>query len=446
MYALLPTHSTGSLLGGSPVRWQHDHASLLPPGDSGCASTHLSVLDSLAAPTIFIELALLFDEALDAAVLHTAAAALLREDAPALAGRLSTDVNNNFVVTIAGSPGAAILLGEADADATILVQQSKSPDSGRGAGLQLVRAPRLTEALFGHLPGSLTPAYVDAPAAPLTHIALVRLSGGGCVLGLRTPHLLCDWSSTRTILRRLTVRYAQALGNSSGLERPPPPLPAAAPLLDALAAWQNSVLPADFQPLRLKLQDADDDRMYAGLAEITTRSQDCDKSEKQQEQEQQQGQQEHSQPAPSCVLVHALPEVIARLKAKALTAQPCDAYVSSHDALIAYAARAFARLPGRSQLPHDVAVAVDMRRRLPGPALLPSAALPTGSHESLPDAIGNFFGTAILEGALPADAPLSSLAAGLRAAIMRCVSHLHLHCPTSALSLCSDLHCPSAQC
>jgi hypothetical protein len=93
-----------------------------------------------------------------------------------------------------------------------------------------------------------------------------------------------------------------------------------------------------------------------------------------------------------------------------------------------------------------VAVAVDMRRRLLGPALLPGAALPTGSHESLPDAIGNFFGTAILEGALPADAPLSSLAAGLRAAIMRCVSHLHLHCPTSALSLCSVLSCLSLKC
>ena len=53
---------------------------------------------------------------------------------------------------------------------------------------------------------------MDCPELSLVHVALVQLSGGGSVLGLRFSHLLGDWGSTRVLLRSISSACTQIMG------------------------------------------------------------------------------------------------------------------------------------------------------------------------------------------------------------------------------------------
>jgi hypothetical protein len=175
--------------------------------------------------------------------------------------------------------------------------------------------PELPDALFGHLPGALTPHYVDCPELPLVHVALVQLSGGGSVLGVRLSHLLGDWGSARLLLRSITSAYTQIMQQQhqrsssrstsgaaadmplaaehavlqdpdsttlSGLVKKMsslnavgvtlPDMVPAGPLLNRLVLTAQQQLLQDFQPSRLRLLEPADALVFARLAELSNSS------------------------------------------------------------------------------------------------------------------------------------------------------------------------------
>jgi hypothetical protein len=334
---------------------------------------------------------------------------------------------------------------------------------------QLVKLPELPDALFGHLPGALLPDYLDNAALPLVHVTLVQLAGSsGCILGLRMSHLMGDWGSARLLLRSIAAAYSQIHGqqpqqavkecsaadapskshcsaaaagdaarcsaaggsssSSSSVMSRLPQLTPAAPLLNKLVAATRQQLPHNFEPVRLKLQQPADTALFEQLAQLSSSSScgrdGCDGDT---------GGSSSSSGQPQRLAYHVLPERIQQLKLAAqadIAAVAADSSTSvhdhssssractSHNVLLARLLQAFCSLPGRSGLPHDVAVSIDMRGKLP---LQQQQYLSEREQQQLGAAFGNFFASAIMEDVMPEKCSLGELAMQLRAAVERWV-------------------------
>ncbi|KAF8055398.1 IFT57 [Scenedesmus sp. PABB004] len=310
-----------------------------------------------------------------------------------------------------GGGGLALMVGTAPPGMTLdaLAPAPASAASAAGDALEPLAVAPLNELLFGHLPGALTPHYLDdaeGAGGALVHVALLRLACGGAVLGLRCSHLLGDWASLRVLLRTLAATYTAAAAGRSP-ERPPR-LPAAAPLLNALVAGAAAALPPGFQPARLKRLEPADEARFTALAGLGSDGDDGGGA---------------GAGAPVRLSFHAGPAAIARLKrdaaAEARAPPPgVDArrVLTAHNLLLGAVARAFCGLPGRAGLPHDVAVTADMRGRLPAAAL---AAAPPGAAAGLPSCVGNMFASAIAEDCLPGERSPAAMAGALAAAVAR---------------------------
>jgi hypothetical protein len=104
-------------------------------------------------------------------------------------------------------------------------------------------------------------------------------------------------------------------------------------------------------------------------------------------------------------------------------------WCTAHNALLASVLRAFSQLPGCAGLPHDVSVAVDMRRRVPcalaaAPAAAPACAADPHHHQRqqqqpLERAVGNFFASAIAEDCDLQQHSRAQMAQALHAAVQR---------------------------
>ncbi|KAF6265152.1 hypothetical protein COO60DRAFT_1117786 [Scenedesmus sp. NREL 46B-D3] len=227
MYALLNADSSAK--DALSVHWASPRHIQAPCSDDGAATSHpqppLSVLDALAAPTVFMQQALVFPKAIGAADLASALQLVLA-DFPALGYRLSQDQHGRLCLRPPAHQavaGITLLQGTSPSTLQQLLQHGNGISSRRFADptppehtpqqqqqqQQLVALPELPAALFGHLPGALLPAYLDDAELALVHVALVQLPGGGCVLGLRMSHLLGDWSSARLLLCSIAAAYSQ---------------------------------------------------------------------------------------------------------------------------------------------------------------------------------------------------------------------------------------------
>jgi hypothetical protein len=333
---------------------------------------------------------------------------------------------------------------------------------------QLVKLPELPNALFGHLPGALLPDYLHNAELSLVHVALVQLAAGGCVVGLRMSHLMGDWSSARLLLRSIATAYSHtqlqqlqqqqdavsvrshsavtaqlsayntsraaaaaavaqlnpAGGSSSSKPNNVvllvPHLTPAAPLLNQLVAATRQQMRPGFVPVRLKLQQPEDEQLFQQLAQLSSSSSESNSDK------------HASSGQPQRLTYHVLPDRIQQLKQQALAdlttaaaagpasdgSSSSSRACTSHNVLLARLLQAFCSLPGRAGVPHDVAVSVDMRGRLP---------LTQQQQQALTAAFGNFFASAILEDALPCGSSLGELAVQLRAAVDRWVGAMVLH-------------------
>jgi hypothetical protein len=317
---------------------------------------------------------------------------------------------------------------------------------------QLVKLPELPGALFSQLPGALLPDYMDNPELPLVHVALVQLAAGGCVVGLRMSHLMGDWSTARLLLRSIAAAYSHiqlqqqqpggsvtshstvaaqlsavniqraaaaeetatqlvSAGGSSSSKLSGdvlhlPQLTPAAPLLNQLVASTRQQLRANFEPVRLKLQQPEDDQLFQQLAQLSSSS---------------------SSGNPQRLTYHVLPDRIQQLKQQAQAdlatssaaggasdGSSSSRACTSHNVLLARLLQAFCSLPGRAGVPHDVAVSVDMRGKVP--------LAQQQQQQELTAAFGNFFASAIMEDALPCSSSLGELAVQLRTAVERWVT------------------------
>jgi hypothetical protein len=308
---------------------------------------------------------------------------------------------------------------------------------------QLMQFPELSNALFGQLPGALLPEYLDNAELSLVHVALVQLTEGGTVLGLRMSHLMGDWSSARLLLQSIAAAYSQiqatanaavtdsSKGSSSAelLPHAAQVFTPAAPLLNKLVAAARQQLPTNFEPVRLKLQQPADAALFEKLAQLSNSS--CESHTVTSDSLGDISSSSSGQP--QRITYHVLPHRIQQLKHQALadiaaaTRSNADADSSractSHNVLLARLLQAFGSLPGRSGAPHDVAVSVDMRGKLPLQQQQ-QEALSVQEQQQLSTAFGNLFASAILEDAVPETCSLGELVMQLRAAVDRWVTAL----------------------
>lgn len=303
------------------------------------------------------------------------------------------------LVTGGRSAGLAFLQGHAAVRQLQHVTQHNAAHEQQ----QLKQHVGLTEVLFGHLPGALLPEYQDNESLALTHIAYVRLDGGGSVLGFRLSHFLGDWTSLKLLVKSIAATYSRRMCQQQQQQlckeqlQPPadsPPVPLsqslvhASPLLNQLVLGARTQLAAEQEPVRFRLLTPQDEVMFRRLAEISSGS-------------------SSSSSTPTRLTYHVLPERIRQLKADALAAAVSgqgaladQSWCSTHNVLLARLLQAFVTLPGRQDLLHDVSIAVDMRQRVPHQYL---QHLDLRQQRVLQHSIGNFFASAIYEGCNGAD-------------------------------------------
>jgi hypothetical protein len=237
---------------------------------------------------------------------------------------------------------------------------------------------------------------------------------------------------------------ATAPGTPAGLVLPAAVEPTAAGLLPELEDIARDVCPWGFQPVRLKVMDAEDGGRFAALARLSSSGNHGSSS---------------GSSEPVRLTYYVSPGFIQRLKAVAAAAATAaaaasaeavaaadasptaaaaaasaeggeatscdvmfqqrhtisyDATFSTHNVLVAHLFKAFCKLPGRQLLGHDLSISIDMRPRI-GSAMFHQ--LPVQCQEALPRAFGNFFATGIAEGLLPAELTLAQLAKQVAQAI-----------------------------
>jgi hypothetical protein len=329
---------------------------------------------------------------------------------------------------------------------------------------QQLQVPELPDLLFGYLPGSLTPDYVNTDLA-LVHVAVLQLHGGGSVLGVRMSHLLGDWTSLRLLLRSIAAAYTNAAQHSGhpsvaqarlwelpATAAPPkaasssaaqqqqqqqraqlvlPALVPAAPLLNSLATavlkkqqqqqqqqQQQEEGETGYSPLRLKPLTQTDRDMFAKLAALSSNDGSSGSSQR------------------PVRLSYFVPQGRVQQLKQQLSAEAAgDAgssngssssagggWCSAHNVLLAAVVQAFIGLPGRQGLPHDVSTAADMRSRLPVQQVQLGEQEQQQLAQDLQCAVGNFFASAIAEDCVAQQCSNSELALALHSAVSRCVT------------------------
>jgi hypothetical protein len=306
--------------------------------------------------------------------------------------------------------------------------------------------------LFSHLPGSLTPDYVNSNL-PLAHVALLQLQGGGSLLGVRMSHFVGDWTSLRLLLRCFAAAYSNTAQQQQQQQQQLlllPHLVPAAPLLNKLATalqqqqqQQQSGGGEGWVPLRLKPLQQEDTEKFAKLAAIGTQTEKDAHGAGSNGVDGSSGSNADGSSGSNCgdtdnssssssqrpvrlsyqVSLERIKQLKQQLLAKAApsssSSNGSSRWCTTHNALLVSVLAAFGRLPSRQGLVHDVSIAADMRDRLPAAQL---QLLGPQEQQQLGIAIGNFFASAIAEDCcLSGGSSRAQLAQALHAAVNRCV-------------------------
>lgn len=197
--------------------------------------------------------------------------------------------------------------------------------------------------LFGHLPDHLADD-TSAAALPLLEVALVAVQGG-CILGLRVCHLVADFATVQGLLHHLARAYSGR--PLTAMEVPVP----ATLLVDALE--QLPPPPGVMQPCNYVPMPANIGEQLGALAAAPTL----------------QGLRLHLPPARLAALkATAMTEAAAAAAAEAAGGEEDPgqqpAWVSTHDALIAWLWRMLASLPCHRGDVTAFSQPMDMRGRL----------------------------------------------------------------------------------